>query len=634
MPVESKDVIDSALMDDVDYNIWTLNMPTGSILSSGDLKKQLYNNWWYPGTGTFEGYTMFQTPQKGAGEKAFGSQYTRCELREIIPGSGDKSGSWGTNAHWGKFGYHKMVTEIKAAWINDNPRGDYAKRDYTCIGQLWGYSGGQPAMFELFYMNAKPGESSFSMRHAQTKGIISYAPVHIPVGTAFTVTYECIGGTLKVWVESQDAKVPKTKIHEEQIANPDDNSYYFKTGNYDQSSDAKGDKAPDVKDAHTLIGFKSIVVEHNPIKGRLTYADGSPVVNQTVDYVLNGGGTSNLKLSTKTDVDGYYYISNVPSNGGLMTASVSIAVPVISGYASDKTGVINVDAVSTSRITDVRSGDAYNIIYNSGSSQVVKESMPKASVDYVAETLVGLSGLYAINGKVVSVTGAYPVESSWFGTTITIVKKGSGGVSSDSVAQSLVIKARPSVPSLGKTDCTSVQNNNGVISKVSSAMEFSADGGVVWKSVTGSSVGGLKSGTYFVRVKATSSTFRSDCAVVTINAYSNSGSSTVQLSSYVVYVVRSGDTLWLLSQRFGTSVDAIKALNGLTSDMLYVGQQLKIPQGTTSSGSDANRSSYVVRSGDTLWLLSQRFGTSVDAIKALNGLTSDMLYIGQQLQIP
>jgi len=43
---------------------------------------------------------------------------------------------------------------------------------------------------------------------------------------------------------------------------------------------------------------------------------------------------------------------------------------------------------------------------------------------------------------------------------------------------------------------------------------------------------------------------------------------------------------------------------------------------------------HTVKSGDTLWLLSRIFGTSVNAIKILNGLTSDMIYPGQKLQIP
>ncbi len=101
-------------------------------------------------------------------------------------------------------------------------------------------------------------------------------------------------------------------------------------------------------------------------------------------------------------------------------------------------------------------------------------------------------------------------------------------------------------------------------------------------------------------------------------------------TGYFDYTVRSGDTLWLLAKRFGTTVDAIKSLNGLTSDALYIGQVLKIP---VSSGVPSYFE-YTVRSGDTLWLLAKRFGTTVDAIKSLNGLTGDELDIGQVLLIP
>ncbi|MBD5491379.1 MAG: LysM peptidoglycan-binding domain-containing protein [Lachnospiraceae bacterium] len=99
----------------------------------------------------------------------------------------------------------------------------------------------------------------------------------------------------------------------------------------------------------------------------------------------------------------------------------------------------------------------------------------------------------------------------------------------------------------------------------------------------------------------------------------------------IQYVVRSGDTLWLLAQRYGTTADAIKRLNGLTSDNLSIGQVLKIPSAT---GTPAPYFEYTVRSGDTLWLLAQRFGTTVDAIKSLNGLSSNILNIGQVLRIP
>lgn len=97
----------------------------------------------------------------------------------------------------------------------------------------------------------------------------------------------------------------------------------------------------------------------------------------------------------------------------------------------------------------------------------------------------------------------------------------------------------------------------------------------------------------------------------------------------ITYVVRPGDSLWLIAQRYNTTVDAIKKLNGLTSDMLSIGQTLKIP-----STQPLPYIEYTVRPGDTLWLLAQRYGTTVESIRKLNGLTSDILNIGQVLRIP
>ncbi len=101
--------------------------------------------------------------------------------------------------------------------------------------------------------------------------------------------------------------------------------------------------------------------------------------------------------------------------------------------------------------------------------------------------------------------------------------------------------------------------------------------------------------------------------------------------SYFEYVVRSGDSLWLLAQRYNTTVDAIRNLNGLSSSALRIGQILKIP---SAGGTSAPYFEYTVRSGDTLWDLARRYGTTVSAIKNLNGLSSDTLRIGQVLKIP
>ena len=96
----------------------------------------------------------------------------------------------------------------------------------------------------------------------------------------------------------------------------------------------------------------------------------------------------------------------------------------------------------------------------------------------------------------------------------------------------------------------------------------------------------------------------------------------------IEYTVRPGDSLWLIAQRYGTTVDDIRRLNGLTGDILRIGQVLKIP------APDSPYTEYTVRSGDSLWTIAQRYGTTVDDIRRLNGLTSDVLRIGQVLKIP
>jgi len=100
-------------------------------------------------------------------------------------------------------------------------------------------------------------------------------------------------------------------------------------------------------------------------------------------------------------------------------------------------------------------------------------------------------------------------------------------------------------------------------------------------------------------------------------------------SGVVEYTVRPGDSLWLIARKYDTTVNAIKSLNGLTSDLLNIGQVLKIPVSQNIPYVE-----YIVRSGDTLWLLARRYGTTVEAIMRLNGLTSDALSIGQVLRIP
>jgi LysM repeat protein len=101
----------------------------------------------------------------------------------------------------------------------------------------------------------------------------------------------------------------------------------------------------------------------------------------------------------------------------------------------------------------------------------------------------------------------------------------------------------------------------------------------------------------------------------------------------LAYSVRKGDLLFDVAQRFGTSVDAIVALNPqINPDSLVIGDVLRIP---LAASAGVRELIYTVRSGDTLYDLAPRFGTSVDAIAALNPqVAPERLMVGQQLRIP
>lgn len=101
----------------------------------------------------------------------------------------------------------------------------------------------------------------------------------------------------------------------------------------------------------------------------------------------------------------------------------------------------------------------------------------------------------------------------------------------------------------------------------------------------------------------------------------------------IIYTVKPGDTLWNIARRYNTTVNAIKILNNLTSDILRIGQKLNIPARLSESPS-TDVITYTVNYGDTLWNIAQRYNTSVEAIVNLNRLPNDMISVGQTLLIP
>lgn len=109
-------------------------------------------------------------------------------------------------------------------------------------------------------------------------------------------------------------------------------------------------------------------------------------------------------------------------------------------------------------------------------------------------------------------------------------------------------------------------------------------------------------------------------------------------ASASTYTVQKGDTLTKISLKYQTSVPKLKELNGLTSDRIYANQKLTVTvdaavQPAVPAPTPVSTSDYVVISGDYLGKIAKKFNTTVSELKSLNGLTSDLIYPGQTLKV-
>lgn len=110
---------------------------------------------------------------------------------------------------------------------------------------------------------------------------------------------------------------------------------------------------------------------------------------------------------------------------------------------------------------------------------------------------------------------------------------------------------------------------------------------------------------------------------------------TKAISEPLYYIVKSGDSLWKIANQYNVTVNDLMNANNLTSTTLQIGQQLIIPSAsTTPIPPSSSTIEYTVKSGDSLWAIASRYNTTVDAIKDLNNLTTNTLQIGQVLKIP
>ena len=100
----------------------------------------------------------------------------------------------------------------------------------------------------------------------------------------------------------------------------------------------------------------------------------------------------------------------------------------------------------------------------------------------------------------------------------------------------------------------------------------------------------------------------------------------------IVYKVKAGDSIYSIAEKYHTTVKSIKELNNLTSEDLVEGMgliiKLDIPEMTKGT------EYYTVEPGDSLYSIATKHNTTVNIIKRLNNLSTNLITIGQQLVVP
>jgi LysM repeat protein len=159
---------------------------------------------------------------------------------------------------------------------------------------------------------------------------------------------------------------------------------------------------------------------------------------------------------------------------------------------------------------------------------------------------------------------------------------------------------------------------------------------------------GIHLGTYYTPT-ATPTFTSTPTSTPTATATPTSAPTETPTPQVTTYIVRSGDTLSLVAAQFGVTVDSIMEANGLTDYVIQVGQELLIPVEEPESGPSSTASqtpsaeatmqpatrTYVVRPGDSLSEIAERFGVSQQALMDANGITNpDAIREGQELVIP
>lgn len=101
------------------------------------------------------------------------------------------------------------------------------------------------------------------------------------------------------------------------------------------------------------------------------------------------------------------------------------------------------------------------------------------------------------------------------------------------------------------------------------------------------------------------------------------------------HIVKEGETLYLIAQKYGVTLEALKEANpGIDPELITIGQEINIPEGNNGGESPSSKT-HTVRDGETLSTIAKQYGVTLEALKEANpNINPEIIVVGQRINIP
>jgi LysM repeat protein len=367
-----------------------------------------------------------------------------------------------------------------------------------------------------------------------------------------------------------------------------------------------------------LAAPSSVVVQSGDTLGSIAARNGV-----SVQALLKANGlsaTNTLKIGQ---------VLKIPGSGNQKTGSITVQSGDTLGSIANRYGI----SVATLKAINGLSGDSVSVgqvLRLSGSS--VKQN--KAST--VNPQTKAKSGTVIVQSG--DSLGKIALQNN---TTVAALKAANGLNSNDlKLGQVLKLPGSSNTTTTAKNSSDTTKSSNGTVTvKAGDTLGEIAQANNMTiaklKAVNGLSGNDLKLGQ--VLKLSNSSGNASNSSVKT-------SAPTTSKTSKSTVTVKAGDSLSKIAQNNGTTIAALRAANGLSSDDLKLGQVLKLPNGGTAKASNSSDKTKVtktpstpavvkVQKGDSLSKIATQYGLSVESLRKLNNLKSDDLALGQTLKL-